>query len=82
MAWCWFVFIRTAVGVVVNGRAASPSDEPPYFWEAGARTGVPRPPRRAGVRLRERDALFDARHHGLVDLAVLAKLALALGTLA
>ena len=34
------------------------------------------------VRLRERQALFDTIDHGLVNLAVFAELALALGTLA
>ena len=50
--------------------------------KTGARTCVPRPPKRARVRLCERQALFDAIDHGLVDLAVFAELALALGTLA
>ena len=61
-------------------------------WVCGEMAGLPRlpvsPPRRTGartgclVRLREREALFDAVDHGLVDLAVLAELALALRALA
>ena len=38
--------------------------------------------KRSRARLRERQALFDAIDHGLVDLAVFAELALALGALA
>ena len=50
--------------------------------KTGARTGVLRPLRRTRLRSCERQTLFDAVHHGLVDLAVFAELALALGALA